>query len=126
MKISVKKQGRAVNVLLWAGASARGALDGLICVRFCLNEELRWLWLGKRRVMSGCGVSGWRRQCKGEGSPARRGQIWRVPYLVANRLKVTVYFVKNAINENQYKSAGSGRRVVVGGRLKAERENSPA
>ena len=54
---------------------------------FCLNEELRRLWLGKRRVMSGCGVSGWRRQCKGEGSLARRGQIWRVPYLADEWLK---------------------------------------
>ena len=66
------------------------------------------LWLSKGRVMSGCGVSGWRRQCKGEGSPARRGQIWRLPYLEDEWLEMTVYFIKNAINENQYKSAGFG------------------
>ena len=55
-----------------------------------------------------CGVSGWRRQCKGEGSPAKRGQIWRVPYLEVKRLEMTVYFIKYARNENQYKSAGFG------------------
>ena len=37
-----------------------------------------------------------------------QGQIWRLPYLVAKRLEMTVYFIKNAINENQYKSAGFG------------------
>ena len=31
-----------------------------------------------------------------------------VPYLVVKRLEMTVYFIKNAINENQYKSAGFG------------------
>ena len=41
------------------------------------------LWLSKGRVMSGGGVSGWRRQCKGEGSPASGGKygachIWRM------------------------------------------------
>ena len=38
----------------------------------------------------------------------KQGQIWRVPYLEDEWLEMTVYFIKNAINENQYKSAGFG------------------
>ena len=54
----------------------------------------------------------------------KQGQIWRLPYLEDEWLEMTVYFIKNAINENQYKSAGSGRWVVVGGA--DEEGDSPA
>ena len=84
-------------------------------MRFCLNEELRRLWLGKRRVMSGAGSG---RGCEGGDNPALRGQIWHLPYLVANRLKMTAYFVKNAINEKCKVGwalwLGKGRRLGKG------------
>ena len=53
-----------------AGKQLRGADEAAVTVR-AKGGGLR---LSKRRVMSGCGVSGWWRQCKGGKSPARRGK----------------------------------------------------
>ena len=61
--------------------------------------------------MSGGGVSGWRRQCKGEGSPALQGQIWRLPYLEDGWFERGI----NAINE-KCKVARNGWRG--GGKLR--------
>ena len=43
---------------------------------------------------------------RGEAEKALTGQIWRLPYLVDGWFERVVG--KNAINENQYKSAGFG------------------